>query len=97
MVKEQQIQDKDLQKYVKKYPGQYFQTGIGDVQNVLCYCKPGKDKQKHWKLALPRSMLKPAIKWFHLVTGHCGEKVGINFKIRIPPSRHQERNKQIQM
>ena len=47
VAKEQQIQDKDLQKWVKKYPEQYFQTDISNIQNILCYCKPGKDKQRH--------------------------------------------------
>ena len=44
VAKEQQIQDEDLQKWVKKYPDQCFQTDIGDVQNILYYCKQGKDK-----------------------------------------------------
>ena len=85
-VKEQQIQDKYLQKWVKKYLEQYFQTDIGNVQNVLCYHKLGKDKQEQRKLALPRPILKPAIKWFHLVTGHHGERrLGLTLKSRFHP------------
>ena len=44
IVKEQQIQDEDLQKWINKYPDQYFYTNIGDAEDVLCYCKPGKDE-----------------------------------------------------
>ena len=75
MVNEQQILDQDLQKWVEKYSDQYSQTDTGDVQNKLCYCKPGKDEQEHWRLSLPRSMLRPAINWFHLVTVHPGKKL----------------------
>ena len=74
VVKEQHPQDENVQKWINKYLDQYFYTNSSDVQDVLHYCKSGNDEQDHWKLELPRSMVKPAIKWFHLVTDHPGEK-----------------------
>ena len=47
---------------------------IGNVNNVICYVKPGDNKTENWKIALPRQLLKPTVKWFHLVAGHPGEK-----------------------
>ena len=32
--------------------------------------KPGEDKNETWKIALPRQLLKAAVKLFHLVDGH---------------------------
>ena len=31
-------------------------------------------KEENWKIVLPRILLMPTIKWFHIVTGHPGEK-----------------------
>ena len=42
---------------------------------MLCYCKPGLNKEENWKIVLPRKLLMSTIKWFHIVTGHPGEKI----------------------
>ena len=33
-----------------------------------------KIKNRIWKIALPRQLSKPIVKWFHLIAGHPGEK-----------------------
>ena len=58
----------------RNIPRLLFFKDIGKTKEVLCYVKPGQDKNSQWKIVLPRKLLKPAIKWFHLVTGHPGEK-----------------------
>ena len=73
-LQEAQMEDDELQKWKDKNPDCYFETKIGKVQNVLCYCKPGLNKSENWKIALPRKLMKSTIKWFHIVTGHPGEK-----------------------
>ncbi len=39
---------------------------------LLCYVKPGLNPWTQWKFAISASMIKPTIKWFHLVMGHPG-------------------------
>ena len=41
---------------------------------IICYSKDSAGRKTKWRLALPKSMLKPTIKWFHIVTGHPGSK-----------------------
>ena len=54
--------------------------------------KRGYDQQSQLKIVLPKKLLKPAIKWFHLVTGHPGEKrLEMTLKQRYyhPEIRHE--------
>jgi hypothetical protein len=39
----------------------------------LCYTKPG-DNLSNWKIALPKELITPTVKWYHQVTGHPGSK-----------------------
>ena len=73
MIKEQQDADNNLQCQVTTYADRYVRKSISSVDNVLCYVKPG-DPLAHWKIVLPKSMLQPAICWFHQITGHPGSK-----------------------
>jgi hypothetical protein len=73
MIKEQQDADNDLQRQAIKYPDRYVRKSVSSVDNVLCYVKPG-DPLANWKIALPKSMLQPTIRWFHQITGHPGSK-----------------------
>jgi hypothetical protein len=52
-----------------KYPEWYSYKTINDVEDILCYTKPGDKKN-----ALPEDLIKPTIKWYHQVTGHTGSK-----------------------
>ena len=47
---------------------------IGHIRDAICYVKPGENKNENWKIALPRQLLKPTVKWLHLVAGHPGKK-----------------------
>ncbi len=39
----------------------------------MCYTKPG-DNPFNWKIALPKELIKPTVKWYHQVTGYPGSK-----------------------
>ncbi len=39
----------------------------------MCYTKPG-DNPSNPKIALPKELIKPTLKWYHQVTGHPGSK-----------------------
>ena len=45
---------------------------MGRNLNILVYVKPGLDKQTQWKICLPKTMVKDAIKWYHVALGHPG-------------------------
>ncbi len=50
----------------------------------MCYTKPG-DNPTNWKIALPKELIKPTVKWYHQVTGHPGSK---RLYERIPQRFH---------
>ena len=54
---------------------------------MLCYCKPGLNKEENWKIVLPRKLIMSTIKWFHIVTGHPGEKI-LRSRLFHPELRH---------
>ncbi len=56
-----------------KYPEWYSCKIINNVDDILCYTKPG-DNPANWKIALLEDLTKPTIKWYHQVTGHPGSK-----------------------
>ena len=71
---------------------------IGHIGDVICYVKTGENKNEHLKIALPRQLSKPTVKWFHLVAGHPGEKqLEQTIKRSLPPSKLANRNFQVQM
>jgi hypothetical protein len=72
-IKEQQDTDVALLQHATKYADQYTHKCIGTIDDILCYIKPG-DPPNNRKIALPKSLLQPTIKWFHQVTGHPGSK-----------------------
>jgi len=72
-IKEQQDADNELQRQATKYADRYVRKSVSSVDDVLCYVKPG-DPPANWKIALPKSMLQPTIRWFHQITGHPGSK-----------------------
>ena len=90
-IKAAQQEDEDLRKWKNNNPNCYFTTKIGKVKNVLCYCKPGLNKEENWKIVLPRKLLMSTIKWFHIVTGHPGEnRLELTLRSRFfhPELRH---------
>ena len=68
-ISERQAKDEELIERVKNYPQYYFEKDI-DGHTVICYCKHKEQRQTMWRIALPYSMLKQTVKWFHIVTGH---------------------------
>ncbi len=74
-IKGQQDADDALLQHATKHVDRYTRKCIGTIKNknILCYLKPG-DPPNNWKIALPKSLLQPTIKWFHQVTGHPGRK-----------------------
>ena len=72
-IKEKQDEDNDLQQTATKHPEWYSCKTFDQVTDVLCYTKPGDNPSK-WKLALPKELIRPTVKWYHQVTGHPGSK-----------------------
>jgi hypothetical protein len=55
------------------YPDNYVNLQLDDdVNDIICYKKD--PTQPNWKMVLPESMVVDAVKWFHQVMGHPGEK-----------------------
>ncbi len=72
-IKEKQDEDNDLQQSLTKHPTWYSRKNINDVNDILCYTKPG-DNKANWKIVLPKDLIVPTIRWYHQVTGHPGSK-----------------------
>ncbi len=72
-VKKKQDEDNDLQQSLTKHPTWYSRKNINDVNNILCYTKPG-DNAANWKIVLPKDLIVPTIRWYHQITGHPGNK-----------------------
>ena len=62
-IKVEYQQDVDLQRAREKYLDSYFPISMGQNLNILVYVKPGLDKQTQWKICLPESVVKDAVKW----------------------------------
>jgi hypothetical protein len=73
IIKEKQDEDNDLQQSLTKHPTWYSRKNINDVNDILCYTKPG-DNAANWKIVLPKDLIVPIIRWYHQVTGHPGSK-----------------------
>jgi hypothetical protein len=72
-IKERQYHDEKLVQSTVKYPEWCIHKSINDVDDIMCYIKPG-DNPANWKIALPEDLIKPTIMWYHQVTGHPGSK-----------------------
>jgi hypothetical protein len=59
--KERQDHDEKLMQSTVKYPEWYTCKTINDVDNILCYIKPG-DNPANCKVASPEDLIKPTIK-----------------------------------
>jgi hypothetical protein len=72
-IKEKQNEDNDLQQSLTKHPTWYIRKNTNDINNILCYTKPG-DNAANCKIILPKDLIVPTIRWYHQVTGHPGSK-----------------------
>ena len=66
-IKDAQDGDPGLQRMLQKIPNCHFSQNIGHIRNEICHVKLGKNRCKKWTISLPRQLIKPAVKWFHLV------------------------------
>jgi hypothetical protein len=63
-IKEKQDEDNELQQSVTRHPEWCSCKTFNDVEDVLCYTKPG-DNSSNWKMALPRELIRPTVNWYH--------------------------------
>jgi hypothetical protein len=61
--------DNDLQQTATKHPEWYIRKTFDQVTDVLCCTKPGGNLS-NWKIALPKELIRPTVKWYHEVTAH---------------------------
>ena len=62
-IKESQLKDEDLKKWKQQGSNEYFTPTYGVFKMFyISHCKSKLDKKGHWKITLPKSMLKPTIK-----------------------------------
>ncbi len=59
-IKEKQDEDNELQQSATRHPERYSHKAFSDVDNVLCYTKPGDDPS-NWKIALPNELIRPTV------------------------------------
>lgn len=55
------------QREPNRYPVKYVQG-----RPVICYKPDGTSNAADWKIAIPTSLIKPVIEWYHYTLGHCG-------------------------
>ena len=72
-INEKQNKDDDLSQSLARHPTWYISKNISDVNDILCYTKPG-NSAANWKIVLPRDLIRPSIMWYHQVTGYLGSK-----------------------
>jgi hypothetical protein len=68
-INERQDHDEKLMQSAVEYPEWYSRKSINNVEDILCYTKPG-DSPANWKIALPEDLIKPTFKWYQQATGH---------------------------
>ena len=59
-IKEKQDEDDKLTQSSVKHPNWYSRKTINDVEDILCYTKPG-DNAANWRIALPENLIVPTI------------------------------------
>ncbi len=64
-IKEKQDEDNDLHRSLTKHPTWYSRKIINDVNDILCYTKPGNNATD-WKIVLPKDLIVPTIRWYQL-------------------------------
>ena len=72
-ISEKQLDDEKLIARVNKHKELYFKKKL-DGHTIICYSKDMENRNTNWRIALPESMLKGTAKWYHIVTGHPGNK-----------------------
>ena len=73
-MRDKQYECPDIKRWKAKHSKHFITKEIGTVPDLICYVKPGTNPDTSWRIVLPTSMVKNTIKWYHLVTGHPGQK-----------------------
>ena len=55
-IKEKQDEDDKLTQSTVTHPTWYSHKAINDVEDILCYTKPG-DNAANWRIALPENLM----------------------------------------
>ena len=72
-IREQQQDNEKLLALQARFPDRFVYKKLDDdVDDIICFVKPGEDPNSQWKVALPEQMLKETVQWFHQVMGHPG-------------------------
>jgi len=75
MISKKQKKDTELVVRANKHKDLYFEKKL-DRRKVICASKDKEQRSSSWKIALPESMIKQAVKWFYIVAGHlCSKKL----------------------
>ncbi len=59
-IKEKQDEDNELQQSATRHLEWYSPKTFNNVDNVLCYTKPGDDPS-NWKIALSNELIRPTV------------------------------------
>ena len=66
-ISEKQKEDTELVVHMNKHKYLYFERKL-DGHKVICYSKDREQRQTNWRIALPKSMIKSIVQWYHIVT-----------------------------
>ena len=64
-----QAQDAELKAAVLEYPSRYEKKKLAKDVQVYCYTAP---PNQSWRIYIPKEMLEPTIRWYHLALSHVG-------------------------
>jgi len=70
-INEKQKEDTELIARMNKHKDLYFEIKL-DGHKVICYSEDREQRQTSWQIALPKSMIKLTVQWYHIVTRHPG-------------------------
>ena len=59
--------DTELLARKEKQSRLYFENKIGEFK-IICYANSSENRSTKWRIALPKNMVKSAVKRFHIVT-----------------------------
>ena len=67
-IQEEQFEDQDLNERMRQNTSKFIIQYIQE-KPIICI-----GSMQDWKIALPITLIKPIIRWYHKVLGHCGKE-----------------------
>ncbi len=61
-LEDRQDEDDNLIQSTVSHPTWFSHKTITNVEDILCYPKPGGDNAANWRIALPEDLILPTIK-----------------------------------